>query len=85
VEKRPQFLSNDEENPTGIPSLVLHGYFYIATWHIWKQRNNHIFEGRRPTVREWTSNFIEEARLQAHRIKDSKRQDFLNWVNNVQL
>ncbi|KAG2631905.1 hypothetical protein PVAP13_2NG022800 [Panicum virgatum] len=66
-----------------------HNWFFmlvsiIATWHIWKQRNNLIFEGRRPTVREWTSNFIEEARLQAHRIKDSKRQDFLNWVNNVQ-
>ena len=59
--------------------------FIIATWHIWKQRNNLIFEGRRPTVRDWISKFIDEARLQAHRIKEDKRQVFLSWVDCVHL
>jgi hypothetical protein len=59
--------------------------FIIATWHIWKQRNNLIFEGKRPTVQGWFTNFIDEARLQAHRIKEDKRQAFLSWVDNVQL
>jgi hypothetical protein len=59
--------------------------FIIAAWHIWKQRNNLIFEGRRPTIRDWTSKFIDEARLQAHRIKDGKKQDFLSWVDSVRL
>jgi len=38
-----------------------------------EKRNNLIFEGRRPTIRDWTSKFIEEARLQAHRIKEGKK------------
>jgi len=59
--------------------------FIIATWHIWKQRNNLIFEGKRPIVQGWFTNFIDEARLQAHRIKEDKRQAFLSWVDNVQL
>jgi hypothetical protein len=59
--------------------------FIAAAWHIWKQRNNAISEGRRPTVRNWTSNFVDEARLQAQRIKDSKRQEFLNWINLVHI
>ena len=59
--------------------------FIIATRHIWKQRNNLIFEGKRPTVRGWFSNFTGEARLQAHRIKEDKRQTFLSWVDSVHL
>jgi len=35
--------------------------FIIATWHIWKQRNNLIFQERRPTFRDWISKFIDEA------------------------
>ena len=45
-------------------------FLLIATWHICKQRNILIFEGRRPTVRDWISKFIDDARLQAHRIRN---------------
>ena len=38
-------------------------FLLIATWHICKQRNILIFEGRRPTVRDWISKFIDDARL----------------------
>ena len=32
----------------------------------------------------WTSQFVEEAAIvQAHRLKDSKKQVFLDWVNSV--
>ena len=31
----------------------------------------------------WTSQFVEEAILQAHRLKDSNKQVFLDWVNSV--
>ena len=57
--------------------------FIIAAWGIWKQRNNFIFEGRRPSLQAWTSQFVEEAALQAHRLKDSNKQVFLDWVNSV--
>ena len=73
MEGKPTFLSDVEESPIGFSALVLHDVQNIAAWHIWKQRNNLIFEGRRPTIRDWTSKFIEEARLQAHRIKEGKK------------
>jgi hypothetical protein len=57
--------------------------FIIAAWEIGKQRYNFIFEGRRPSLRAWTSQFVEEAILQAHRLKDSNKQVFLDWVNSV--
>ncbi|KAG2556864.1 hypothetical protein PVAP13_8NG156301 [Panicum virgatum] len=33
-----------------------------------------IFEGIRPSINSWTFHFVEEAKLQSHRLKDSRRQ-----------
>jgi hypothetical protein len=59
--------------------------FIIASWHIWKQMNNLISEGKRPTVTDWLLRFADEARLQAHIIKECQKQDFLSWITNAQL
>ncbi|KAG2589998.1 hypothetical protein PVAP13_5NG316944, partial [Panicum virgatum] len=59
--------------------------FIIAAWEIGKQRYNFIFEGRRPSLRAWTSQFVEEAILLAQRLKDSSKQVFLDWINSVYL
>ena len=52
--------------------------FIIGAWQIWKPRNNFIFDRGRPSLVSWKQNFVEEARLQAHRLCDSKRATFLS-------
>jgi len=51
--------------------------FIIAAWHIWKQRNNFIFDRDRPSFSSWKNLFSEEAKLQAFRMRDDKRVAFL--------
>ena len=52
--------------------------FIIATWQIWKQRNNSIFDRGRPSFDSWKSSFYDEVRLQAHRFSSAKRSVFLS-------
>jgi len=42
--------------------------FIISAWQIWKQRNNFIFSRGQPSFLAWKTGFIDEARLQVHRI-----------------
>jgi hypothetical protein len=51
--------------------------FIIVAWHIWKQRNNFIFDRGRPSFSSWKNLFCEEAKLQAFRMRDDKRVAFL--------
>jgi hypothetical protein len=51
--------------------------FIIAAWHIWKQRNNFIFDRGRPSFSSWKFSFLDEARLQALRMSEDKRSSFL--------
>ena len=44
------------------------GTSIIAAWHIWKQRNNFIFDRGRPSFHSWKNLFCEEAKLQAFRM-----------------
>jgi hypothetical protein len=57
--------------------------FILAAWLIWKQRNNLIFNKRRPTFQNWRLGFLEEARLQALRMGSSKRQAFLSFLHQL--
>jgi len=52
--------------------------FIIGAWQIWKPRNNFIFDRGCPSLVSWKQIFVEEARLQAHRLCDSKRATFLS-------
>jgi hypothetical protein len=55
--------------------------FTIASWQIWKQRNDKIFDRRRPSLNSWKVLFLEEAKLQSHRFLDeAKRSAFLLCV-----
>jgi len=57
--------------------------FTIAAWQIWKQRNGLIFEKCSVSFGRWKSNFVDECRNQAHRMKVSLKNPFLTWLNTT--
>jgi hypothetical protein len=62
-------------------SPFLMDIFIIATWQIWKQRNNFIFNRGHPS--SWKLNFKEEARIQARRLCAAKKPIFLLLVDSL--
>lgn len=56
--------------------------FIVATWQIWKQKNGLIFENSPVSINRWKNNFVDECLNQAHRMKESLKIPFLNWVNS---
>jgi hypothetical protein len=50
-------------------------YFFevviLAYWCIWKQRNDWIFKGFKPSFRGWKASFCFEVTLLKHRVKPS--------------
>jgi hypothetical protein len=43
--------------------------FMIGAWHIWKERNNLVFNGVLPSVDSWKRGFIIDLKLLVHRTK----------------
>ena len=54
-----------------------------ACWHIWKLRNERIFQNERPRFARWRSNFIHDLELLGHRIKRKYHARFMLWVANL--
>jgi hypothetical protein len=50
--------------------------FMVASWLIWKQRNDHIFNRARPSFERWQAGFLSVAFNQAHRMSTSKKESF---------
>ncbi|GJN28880.1 hypothetical protein PR202_gb17052 [Eleusine coracana subsp. coracana] len=66
-----------------------HQFFFeiiiIACWHIWKQRNDKIFERKVPFIDDWRRKFKDECRLQSCRFKDQEKDQFLLWLDSLYL
>ena len=43
--------------------------FIIASWSIWKERNNKLFRNMAPTVEGWAQRFKMDFGMMRHRIK----------------
>ena len=57
--------------------------FFIATWHIWKQRNGKIFRNELPSFSSWRALFKAEVLLHLCRMKDPLKQIVSDWLQTV--
>jgi hypothetical protein len=55
----------------------------LACWHIWKQRNEAIFQQILPSFRAWRSRFIHEATLHTNRMKAKHVGSFSAWISSL--
>jgi hypothetical protein len=55
----------------------------IALWHIWKQRNDVIFQGIMPSFRGWKSRFVLDLSLHKHRVKEKHVQSLSRWIDSL--
>jgi hypothetical protein len=56
----------------------------LAAWHIWKQRNEAIFQNILPSFRQWRRCFILDISLHKHRVVRDKHVDSLSrWIDSL--
>lgn len=55
----------------------------LACWHIWKQRNEAIFQKVMPSFRGWRARFIHEATLHKHRVRSKVLKDWSIWIDSL--
>jgi hypothetical protein len=55
--------------------------FIIGAWLVWKQRNDFIFNRGNPSFQNWKHGFLEEAKLQADRLREDKKHLFLSVIH----
>jgi hypothetical protein len=46
----------------------------LTAWHIWKQRNEAIFQNIQPSFSAWTRCFVHEVTLRGHKVKSKHSQ-----------
>ena len=57
--------------------------FFLADWHIWKQRNGFIFQNIQPSFQAWRSLFVKVVLLHMCRMNDPLKQTVFNWVQTL--
>ena len=57
--------------------------FFLAAWHIWKQRNGLIFQNIQPSFQAWRSLFVKEVLLHMCRMKDPLKQIVSDWLQTL--
>lgn len=54
--------------------------FICAAWHIWKQRNDFIFDRNHPSSHWWLVNFKQDLLTHILRVKEANRIAILEWL-----
>lgn len=68
-------------NSSREPGFML--IFICAAWHIWKQRNDLIFERDPPSAHRWLVNFKQELLTNSLRTKEAHRIAILDWLSSL--
>ena len=55
----------------------------FASWHIWKQKNEAIFQNIMPTFRAWRRGFVHEITMHMHRVKAKHFQSLSSWIDSL--
>lgn len=55
----------------------------IGLWHIWKQRNDRIFEGIIPSTQTWKVLFKKEIALHLHRVQGVQGVEIQLWLDSI--
>jgi hypothetical protein len=53
----------------------------LACWNMWKQRNDKIFKGLRPTFRAWKAGFVQDTTLLKYKLRKSDVSSLAFWIN----
>jgi hypothetical protein len=54
----------------------------LASWNIWKQRNNWIFEDKRESFKGWKVGFVLDITMLRHRVKWSTADSLSSWISS---
>ena len=54
-----------------------------ACWHIWKIRNDKIFNQERSSFAKWKRNFIHDITLLSHRLKRKYVHSLMLWIADL--
>lgn len=57
--------------------------FFIASWHIWKQRNGFIFQNISPPFQSWRNHFKNKILQYICRMKDPLKQLVFDWLQTL--
>jgi hypothetical protein len=55
--------------------------FILGAWQIWKERNDFIFNRGNPSFHSWKLGFLDEAELQANKMREDKKVRFLSAID----
>lgn len=72
-----------EDQQTNHPTPMLFENFVVASWSLWKERNNKHFRSIDPSFRSWLDRFKKDFELLQHRVKETNRSLVRNFVNSL--
>jgi len=68
-----------------VPSQHFSGPCFLETivcaaWNIWKEQNDHIFQGSQPSLVRWKVRFQSDIMLHRYRVKQHLVQPLIDWL-----
>jgi hypothetical protein len=79
----PDRLLVIEEGKTRWQGPLFMEIFLLASWNIWKERNNFYFEGITPTLCSWKERLKLDLRMLVHRAKNNVHSYIFDLIGRL--